>query len=66
MISNLFLARTPGHPGLFPNDTTLINVFPRILNAYAGTNLPLANEASYWTNMATLDTTGYLNFERVR
>jgi hypothetical protein len=66
MISNLFLARTPGHPGLFPNDTTLINVFPRILNAYAAANLPLATEESYWTNMATLAATGYLSFERVR
>jgi len=38
----------------------------RILIAYAGTNPPLATEDSDWTNMATLGTTGYLSFQRVR
>ena len=66
VISNLFLARSPGKPGLFPDDTTLINVFPRILNAYAGTNLPLASEESYWTDLRTTGTVGIFNLERVR
>jgi hypothetical protein len=27
-VRSLFLARTPGHPGLFPNDTTPVNLMP--------------------------------------
>jgi hypothetical protein len=50
MLRSLLLARTPGHPGLFPDDATPINMLPRILNAYAGSSLPLATEESYWTD----------------
>ncbi len=39
--SNLFAWRTPGHPGLFPDDVTLVNVLPTLFNAYLGTTLPL-------------------------
>ena len=34
--SNLFWARTPGHPGLFPEDVSLVNVFPILFNGYFG------------------------------
>ena len=37
----LFAARTPGQPGLFPEDVSLVNVVPTLLNAYLGTSLPL-------------------------
>ena len=40
-MANLFWARTPGHPGLFPDDISLVNVMPILLNAYLGTSLPL-------------------------
>lgn len=33
---NLLLARTPGHPGLFGEAPTLVNVVPQLLNAYLG------------------------------
>ena len=39
--ANLFWARTPGHPDLFPDDVTLVNVLPILFNAYLGTDLPL-------------------------
>ncbi len=39
-LANLFWARTPGSPGLFPRDVTLVNVLPLIANAYLGTDLP--------------------------
>ncbi len=39
--ANMFFARTPGHPGLFPDDITLVNVLPSVFNAYLGTDLPL-------------------------
>jgi Sulfatase len=39
--ANMFLARTPGHPDLFPDDVTLVNVLPMLFNAYLGTDLPL-------------------------
>ena len=34
---NLFAARTPGHECLFGDAPTLVNVFPRLLNAYLDT-----------------------------
>ena len=39
--ANLFWARTPGHPELFPADVTLVNVLPTLFNAYFGTQIPL-------------------------
>jgi hypothetical protein len=63
-MASLFLASTPGHPRLFPDDTTPINIIPRVLNAYAGTSLPLETEESYWTDMTTVGTDGPLRLER--
>ena len=45
--ANLFAARTPGHPGLFPDDMTLVNVLPILFNAYLGTELPLQPD-QFW------------------
>jgi hypothetical protein len=39
-LRNLFAARTPGQPGLFPEDVALAQVLPILLNAYAGLDLP--------------------------
>jgi hypothetical protein len=36
----LFAAFTPGHPSLFGDDLVEVNVFPTLLNAYFGTDLP--------------------------
>ena len=38
---NLLLARTPGHPGLFGEAPTLVNVVPHLLNAYLGADAAL-------------------------
>jgi hypothetical protein len=46
-LRNLFAAYTPGHDALFPDDVTLVNVFPRLLDAYFGLDLPLAPETLY-------------------
>jgi hypothetical protein len=46
--ANLFAARTPGHPGLFPDDITLVNVIPTLSNAYLGTALPLEPNESWF------------------
>jgi hypothetical protein len=35
----LFAASTPGHPSLFGDAPTTVNVFPTLLNAYLGTSL---------------------------
>jgi Sulfatase len=40
-MANLFWARTPGHPSLFPDDISLVNILPILFNGYLGTNLPL-------------------------
>ena len=46
--SNLFAARTPGHAGVFTESQTPVNVFPRLFNAYFGTDLPLQADATYF------------------
>ena len=46
---NLFVTFTPDHPGLFPDDSTLVNILPRVLNAYLDAGMPLATEQS-WTD----------------
>jgi hypothetical protein len=53
---SFFMSYTPGHPGLFPEAATPINILPRILNAYRGTEMPLASEDS-WT--VSYDQNGY-------
>ena len=61
MLRSLFIALTPGRPGLFPDDATPINTIPRLLNAYAGTNLSMATEESYVVDLRTVETSGMLN-----
>jgi hypothetical protein len=39
--SNLFAWRTPSRQGVFTDDMTPINIFPRLFNAYFGAGLPL-------------------------
>jgi hypothetical protein len=58
MLRSFLIANTPDHPRLFPADETPVNILPRILNAYAGTQLPLATEESYWVDYRTLDFEG--------
>jgi hypothetical protein len=60
MFRSLFLASTPGHPGLFPNDNTPVNVLTRLLNAYTGSAYPLATEESYWLDTRLIDAKGLL------
>jgi hypothetical protein len=45
--ANLFAARTPGHEHLFPDTITLVNVFPTLLNAYFGLQLPTSADSIY-------------------
>jgi hypothetical protein len=47
LLRNLLAARTPGRRGLFPQDATLVNVFPTLFGAYLDVELPRAEEASY-------------------
>jgi hypothetical protein len=44
---NLLLARTPGHPGLFGESPTLVNVGPLLLNAYLGAHAELLADDLY-------------------
>jgi hypothetical protein len=39
-LANLFAARTPAHPDLFPDDITLVNVLPHLFSAYLDVDLP--------------------------
>ena len=56
---NLFMSYTPGHLDLFAENTTLINVLPRILNAYLHADLPLASE-DLWVDV---ERNGYFPLE---
>lgn len=38
---NFFAARTPGHPALFPDDISPVNVLSTIENTYLGSELPM-------------------------
>ena len=46
-LRNLFAAYTPGRDALFPDDVTLVNIFPTLLDAYFGLDLPKAPETLY-------------------
>jgi hypothetical protein len=61
MLRSFFVARTPGYPGLLPEDMTPVNLLPRLLNAYVGVDLPLATETSYWTDLEETSSRGRLD-----
>ncbi len=46
-LRNLFAAYTPGRDSVFPDDVTLVNVFPTLLNSYFRVDLPTAPETLY-------------------
>jgi hypothetical protein len=55
--SNLMAVLAPGHPDLFPDDATLVNLFPYVLNAYLGSDMPIQpNSIWAWkSNSSILD-----------
>ena len=55
MFRSFLIAQTPGHPQLLPDDATPMNILPRILNAYAAADLPLASEESYWVDQRKIE-----------
>jgi hypothetical protein len=44
---NLIAVRAPRQESLLPDDATLITVFPRIFNAYFGSNIPIPEDRHY-------------------
>jgi hypothetical protein len=44
---NLLTAHTPGHPRLFGQAPTLINVVPELLNAYFDADIPMLPDTLY-------------------
>jgi hypothetical protein len=58
MFRSLFLASTPGKQAIFPDDVTPVNIIPRLLNAYTGSQAPLASEESYWVDTRTASDVG--------
>ena len=47
-LANLFAARTPAHPDLFPDDITLVNVLPHLFGAYLDVDLPEQPDTVYF------------------
>ena len=46
-VESFFSARTPGHPRLFGDSPTPVNLFPTLFNAYLDMDLPLAANRSF-------------------
>jgi hypothetical protein len=65
LFRNLFLSYTPGHPDVFPANTTPINVLPRLMNAYLDAGMALAPEGSYWMDVAAEPNRGFLPLEPI-
>lgn len=61
MIHSLFMGHTPGHPDLFPPDTSPIKILPRVGNAYEGTRPPLASGESVVLDPLQVPKTGYFD-----
>lgn len=61
MLRSFFIAHTPDHPGLLPNDMTPVNLLPRLLNAYVGANLPMAPEDSHWADLDAISSRGIID-----
>lgn len=57
-LRTLFLANTPGAPGLFPEDVTPLQVMPMIFNQYFGTKLPIRQGDSFYIDQRRLQLTG--------
>jgi len=47
-LANLFAARTPARPDLFPDDITLVNVLPHLFGAYLDVDLPEQPDTVYF------------------
>ncbi len=65
MLRSLFVASTPGRSSVFPDDTTPVTLIPRLLNAYAVADVPLASEESYWLDILSVSTHGLFDFEQL-
>jgi hypothetical protein len=46
-LRNLFAAYTPGHPAMYADDVSLVNVFPTLLDAYFQVGLPEAPDTLF-------------------
>ena len=52
--ANLLATYTPGHPDVFPDNITLVNVFGTFLRAYYGIDVPRQPDGIYrWDNGLT-------------
>ena len=45
--ANFFAALTPTYPDLFEEEVTPVNLFPKLFNAYLGTDFPLAADETF-------------------
>jgi hypothetical protein len=64
MLRSLFLSYTPGRTRVFPDDASPINIVPRILNTYAGAEIPLATEEAFVADLRAVVSSGYLGLRR--
>jgi hypothetical protein len=46
--ATLFAARTPGHEGIYGPAARPIEIFPRLLSAYFGDEIPIAEDRTYY------------------
>ena len=62
MLRSLLLTYTPGHAGLFPDDTSAVNLLAYLLNGYFAANIPMASEQTYYVDVSELQSKGPLRF----
>ncbi len=58
MVRTLFMANTPGQPRLFPNDSSPVNILPRLMDAYLAEDIPLAPESTFVMDMRAVSSAG--------
>ena len=65
MLRSFFASYTPDHRGLFPQDTTPVNVLPRLLNAYGGLSVLVAVDVSYAVALDRIAAEGFLKLQEI-
>lgn len=64
-LRNLLAWKAPGHPGLFPDHATPVNLLTRLANAYLDAGLPLASEESFRVDLTRGEETDLFSFDLI-
>jgi hypothetical protein len=65
MFRSMFIASTPGHPGLFGPSPRLVNLMPTLLNAYLGTSISMAHDRTHYIDIEAIRERGLFDLRDV-